>query len=755
MEGKFVKEFLAKTNPKESIKEHTDKLLENFNLLKLTYPNLNLDWDMLYTACLYHDLGKINKKFQEKLLNGKINNLEIPHGILSLAFIDYEDLEGKGYTVEDISVLFHAVGYHHDRNLDFSIKDVNNEIKLMKDDIEHFKYSKLDELILNDTIEVEFFILKDRIYKRNGEKKFFKYVMLKGLLNRIDYAASAHLPVENKNDFLLDRMEVMLSNWKIENPRAEWNELQKFMIKNRNQNTIVAAQTGMGKTEAGLLWIGDNKGFFTLPLKTAINSIYKRIITNIVTDDFSKKVGLLHSGIMSMYLNTQKETDSEIDVQEYYDKTKQLSLPLTVCTMDQIFDFVYRYKGFESKLATLSYSKVVIDEIQMYSPELLSYLIVGIKYITQMGGKFSVLTATLPKFIVETLQNEGIEFNSPENGPFIDMSMNRHSVNILKDNINAEYVKKLYKKNKVLVICNTVKKAQEIYNELKANKLENTNLLHSRFIAKDRKDKEDEILNLGKKESKEYGIWISTQIVEASLDIDFDILITELSDLAGLFQRMGRCYRNRQLVDDAFNCHVFVGTDDKKCSGVGTIIDKDIFCLSRNSIVNKKGIFTEQEKMDLVNIVYSIDSLKHTKYYEDLHESMDYLKGIEDFEKEKSEIQKIFRNIDSETVIPMDIYEKNADVINECISAINKKYDKDMDEKDRAKLKCSKIDSRDAIMGFTVNVRGYEVEEFKEKLLKISKYESIPIVRCKYDDEIGVVFLKEDKNKNSKANNIF
>ena len=50
----------------------------------------------------------------------------------------------------------------------------------------------------------------------------------------------------------------------------------------------------------------------------------------------------------------------------YMDKTKQLSLPLTVCTIDQLFDFVFRAPGFELKVATLSYSKVVIDEIQMY-----------------------------------------------------------------------------------------------------------------------------------------------------------------------------------------------------------------------------------------------------------------------------------------------------------------------------------------------------------------------------------------------------
>ena len=52
------------------------------------------------------------------------------------------------------------------------------------------------------------------------------------------------------------------------------------MKENKDNNIVAVAQTGMGKTEAGLLWIGNNKGFFTLPLKVAINAIYDRIKTN-------------------------------------------------------------------------------------------------------------------------------------------------------------------------------------------------------------------------------------------------------------------------------------------------------------------------------------------------------------------------------------------------------------------------------------------------------------------------------------------
>lgn len=117
-------------------------------------------------------------------------------------------------------------------------------------------------------------------------------------------------------------------------------------------------------------------------------------------------------------------------------------------------------------------------------------MIVGIKYITKLGGKFSILTATLPKFIVEILENEKIEFVYPDEGPFIDTTINRHSIKVIEDEINCEYIEKLCNKNKVLVICNTVKKAQEIYKSLQENQVHNINLLHSRFILNDRKDKE-------------------------------------------------------------------------------------------------------------------------------------------------------------------------------------------------------------------------------------------------------------------------
>lgn len=84
--------YLAKSNPEETIQQHTDNLLKQLEILKSIYPNINVNFDLLYYACLYHDLGKISISFQKKvdknLSDSITNNEEFPHGVLSTLFID-------------------------------------------------------------------------------------------------------------------------------------------------------------------------------------------------------------------------------------------------------------------------------------------------------------------------------------------------------------------------------------------------------------------------------------------------------------------------------------------------------------------------------------------------------------------------------------------------------------------------------------------------------------------------------------------
>ena len=752
MDKKFKNYYLAKSNPQETIQQHTDKLLKNLDILKNLYPNLFLNWDisyMLELACLYHDIGKINISFQKRVMGGKEPQI-VPHGLYSLCFLEADDLCDKIYdkylelekdenTAEEQAINFvtlvaNAIAYHHERDIPNEVSEIiKNNLESLREQLKEFKYDKI-KISKVEEIAPDFFRIGTRLMPskiKSQNEVFKKYILVKGLLNRIDYASSAgeEIQVEKKNDFLLEKLENMLENWKRKKPHSNWNELQKYMIEKRDKNVIAIAQTGMGKTEAGLLWIGDTKGFFILPLKTAINSIYNRVTTEIVKEKIEDRVGLLHSETKDIYLKDFSDNDLEV----YYESTKQLSLPLTICTLDQIFDFVYRYKGFEPKLATLSYSKIVLDEIQMYSPDLLAYIIKGLKYITELGGKFAILTATFPEIVKDLLISQGIEFEISENFTKPDLNL-RHNVKVIEKLIDTDFILSKFQKNKILVICNTVKEAQRIYTELKEKISDKKliNLFHSKFIKRDRAIKENEILKLGNKNNKDFGIWIATQVVEASLDIDFDILITELSDLSGLFQRMGRCYRNRPLLDDETNCFVFTGDEKVKNTGVGFVVDKDIYTKSKDLILEKiDGNLFEEKKMKYISELYTTKNLEKTEYYDKIKRTLEYLDLINPYEKDKQDAKREFRDITSYMIIPKNLYEENSEEINKNLEIL----------KQENISKKEKLTSKMKIRDLTLNIQGYELKTKNIGLnfIELGKYEKIYILDCDYSFKIGFI----------------
>lgn len=738
-------EFIAKTYPKrETIQQHTDRLIQNYNVLKNIYPNLKVDWEILKLACLYHDLGKMNSKFQKRIKGIRVED-EVPHGFLSIGFLDIKELRRK-FSREKIKVLVNAIAYHHERSFEFSYhsEKIAEEINNLKSEAEKFSYEKIPYCRVFKLPSARY-IDGSRVTEEDGEDIFYDYVLVKGLLNRIDYASSAHERVEWPNDFL----EESMNKWIEKKKNASWNDLQKYMMENRGENVIAVAQTGMGKTEAGLLWIGNNKGFFTLPLKTAINAIYDRVRRDIVKEKVEERVGLLHSDAFSEYIKREENEEEKLELEEiglsqYHERTRQLTMPLTICTIDQLFDFVYRYKGFEPKLATLAYSKIIIDEVQMYSPDLIAYLVSGLSHITKLGGKFAILTATFPPFVGELLRKEGIRFNMTE--PFIDKDRSkiRHSIKVINDTINADFIIEKYRKNKVLVICNTVRKAQELFDQIREKRedlRDDINLFHSYFIRKHRKDKEQAILELGKNNNG-CGIWICTQVVEASLDIDFDVLITELSDINGLFQRMGRCYRNRPYKSEGYNCYVFTGGDEK-CSGVGLVIDSDIFQFSKEALRNIDGKLSEKEKIELINNAYTTENLSETEYYKKIIRTINYIKSLYTNELDKDDAMKMFRNINSITVIPEAIFNSNKEEIELLKQIINEKRKKDVTKQEVEEIKTNKVRARAQIADFTVSIPYYLVNSRNIEDFEIDRYESLKIFKCNYDENRGITPRKE------------
>ncbi|WP_372714334.1 CRISPR-associated helicase Cas3' [Ilyobacter sp.] len=746
-----LSKYMAK--PDKTLREHTNELLVQLDILKgLGYIKDDKIYELSRVACEYHDYGKVNRYFQERVTGKRKKfsaDIEIGHNILSVMFLD----EGE-YKKEDFMVLYNAILNHH--NYVNNIEVLENEEELIEDNLEGFEDNIFEPY--EDLAE-----LKDYIDKETKE-----LILVKGFLHRCDYSASAQgeLEVEYKNDFLDKSLNGLLSKWIVDweargrkKEKPSWNKLQEYCKKNTDKNLIVIAQTGMGKTEAGLHWIGNNKGFFVLPLRTAINAIYERIIKEILDNKgIEETIALSHSDSLIHYLENnkkaKKENREEIRVMDYYSQTRNYAQPLSITTPDQIFDFVFKYPSYEMKATILSYSKIVIDEIQMYSPDLLSYLIYGLHRINKLGGKFCILTATLAPFIKDFIVDKvGPVF---QDATFVDDSR-RHHLKVIENELDVKLIKKNYEKygKKILIVCNTIRKAQEVYNNLRylndgiaTDEEKVVNLLHSKYTKEDRNKKEKKIIKFGDTANIDNGIWVATQVVEASLDIDFDYLYTELSDINGLFQRLGRCNRKGVKSVDKVNCYIYtnIGSRSLKTSSNSRgFIYEEIYNLSKDLLLEKfkeSRIITEKEKVDIINRTFTTENIKGKgSFYSDFVNSYNLVENLYPGEMDKGKVKRVFRNILSKSVIPKDVYEINKVSIKEKLREI-----------EESKNYLEKMQKIEWIKKFSVSLQLYEIDKYNEKI-KLGKYEELEIADILYDKEYGV--RKKPKSGIEQESNIF
>lgn len=723
LEESILKEIRIKyAKVDKTIEEHTNDLLDRLEILKKfnCIPNDRI-YDLVYKSCIYHDLGKVNNEFQQRILNANLkynDSKEVPHNILSLYMID----KNKFNNEEEYLKVAHSVIHHH--NYSNVFEDIKNKTELINYLLKDFNTYNIKKSTISK-------LAKEELINDN------ETILVKGFLHKCDYSASANKTIEYKNDFLLNSLDNFISNIKSKNEEANWNELQQFCIENRNNNIIAVAQTGMGKTEGGLLWIGDNKGFFILPLRSAINSIYDRIRTTLLNNKMiDKRLAILHSNSLEYYLKNIKH-DSEINMLNYHQQCKSLSIPLSISTLDQLFDFVFKYNSYELKLATLSYSKIVIDEIQAYDPTLLAYLIYGIEKIAAIGGKIAIVTATLPPFIKNLLKKN---INFVESDKEFTNDEIRHNVKVIESRINSRDIlykynenKRLQKYNKILVVCNTIKEAQKLYEELSnsINK-EELHILHSKFIRKDRLHKEKEIMQVGKTYDnnnnldKRNEIWLSTSIVEASLDIDFDYLFTELQDLNSLFQRFGRCNRKGVKEVEEYNCFVYTEIDNSiitnKINEKG-FIDRTLYDLSKQAIKSINGKLSETKKIDLINKYLTTEKMKNSDYIRKYNEIYEFICNIQAYKFQKKDID--LRNILSKDIIPSSVYEAH---INDIKQAEMKLKDNNINLYDKIKLK-------DYILQYSVSVLEHDANSYTDyKKVYLNNNDYIKVVNCIYDE---------------------
>lgn len=330
-----------KEEKQKTLKEHEEDIVKCAEAFFRGYGKYftEIEKILILQACRQHDWGKANLIFQSKVCRKVRDNLsepekkisQIPHGFLSAVSISYKEFQKlyEGLEKDDFKAFMTAIYYHHDRKDDFTQDDIKAYCQKY-----YLKY-------LSEYLKEE----RDKVYSSQMRKLLFrnnmssikldvkpslwnKYVLLKGMLNKFDYTVSAGYEFAEENSNLEEKRLVNNINKNMKEQKFALKPAQKFMQENVNKNLVVIAPTGSGKTEAALLWLNGEKGFYTLPLKVSANDIYRRI-----KDDYNyKDVELLHSDAMQKYL--EESTNAADSIYQRYEKAKLLSNPLTICTVD-------------------------------------------------------------------------------------------------------------------------------------------------------------------------------------------------------------------------------------------------------------------------------------------------------------------------------------------------------------------------------------------------------------------------------------
>ncbi|WP_220728761.1 CRISPR-associated helicase Cas3' [Apilactobacillus xinyiensis] len=359
---------------------------------------------------------------------------------------------------------------------------------------------------------------------------------------------------------------------------------------------IVEAGMGMGKTEVALSAVEQlaqkqncDGMFYCLPTQATTNAMFNRILTWLskvsAMDDESKDIQLVHgkSALNRNYANLPKNIDIGEDraagvmVNQWFSGNKTAILDdFVVGTVDQLLLLALKKKHLALRHLGFSSKVVVIDEAHGFDSYMQTYLCRALQWLGKYHIPVVILSATLPAqkrmdFINSYLDKSSVDDKVYNNlsYPLVSYS-DGNDVKVLDDfepikQTTDVMIKRMSGDNSDLInkvkemlsdggicgiIVNTVKRAQTIGQMfIDYFGTEKVDILHASFLDTDRSVKERSLLKeIGKKDAitkrPKLKIVIGTQVLEQSLDIDFDILFTDLAPMDLMLQRMGRLHRH-------------------------------------------------------------------------------------------------------------------------------------------------------------------------------------------------------------------
>lgn len=662
--------MLAKSNGQGLI-EHNQALLKSAEYFQNSFSHLPEYaecpefWELLHLAIILHDLGKTAAGFQKLLkyairyafrhewLSGSIVlDLNIPHAqkqlILNAVLShhkSFRELKRRFINCEATKKMLNEGD------------EINLEVdRIFEHEIETLDYNWIKQYLKQFEIYMPIFSHRNPLpdalepwlkkNKKISEREKWQNIFFSAALSICDHNASAGLTdilqLQRRHFNFLDRF----------NPRA-----YQQVAWEHSGNALLVAPTGTGKTEAALGWLNNQlqqrkgRAFYVLPFTASINAMVKRISKNFDDETY---VGILH-GKAKFFIDEYYESQEGCSLQDMVEMHKKIYKPFKVLTPFQILKWAFGVKGFEKGLTELAGSYLIFDEIHVYDRKLYQNLLFFVEWlIEKLHVKVFIMTATLPMFIQEQLKNRfSITEAIRPDSSYLD-SIIRHKIS-LQDGLIEDQIsfvcEQLKIGKKVLLVCNTVTKAQKLFSQFQTNEELKTFekiMLHSRFNTRDRLRIEKLILAENKP-----ALLIGTQAIEVSLDIDYDLIVTEPAPLDALLQRFGRVYRKRIFSENSeANCIVTKTIEDvfKIIYSEEDVIENTLLVLSEynQEVIKESDV---QKMLDRVYAPYEIDNWERDIFFEmldDLYPFDVYEENEEKFNSQFDGVEVLPANLEAE-----------------------------------------------------------------------------------------------------------
>jgi CRISPR-associated endonuclease/helicase Cas3 len=606
--------------PGESLATHTVMVALMLNRLARRSPGLSevaADerlWHRAFWSCWLHDLGKGARGFQA-VLRGRQRIWGHRHEVLSLAFLPLVATPGS----EDYAWIAAGVVSHHrdaeviQRLYDHQKSQEDSTLAALGDMVDQLDDGSVDALIrfVEETgpawlttsglrergVELPTGTWPDRHeFRENAvgwiQQGLLAYqslhrrlasrrddaagrrqgVLLRGLVQLADHLGSAHagpftsLVVPGADDLLRQAGA---------SPDGDGLRSHQRGARDCVGSLVFAAPTGSGKTEAALLWAGSqlresersNRLVYLLPYQASLNAMYRRLGATLDTE-----VGLVHGKVTQALYRTLIELEYRRDVAAAKafaaNNLSRMHHPAVwVGTPYQLLRGAYRLPGYEQIWTALAGTQIVVDEPHAYEPSRLG-LILGMlsELVSNWDARVCMMTATLPRWTRQLLE-KAVGASSLEIDPALFAQYRRHRIHLvhgdrLDEDVLPQIVKQVNQGRTVLVGANTIRRAQLTFGALTARLGEKqVRLLHGRFISDHRIKKEREIVGLlgvGSEQASTDGlVVVATQVIEVSLNLDFDTIFTEPAPLEALAQRFGRVNRRgKKGIDGIVPVHV-------------------------------------------------------------------------------------------------------------------------------------------------------------------------------------------------------